>query len=136
MTEFDLFGSHLHLDARGDALLIKDSGEFWSELMGGDLRRPEVARVAGEPGYLVAAFHMREDTAHWERHPAGDEVICLMSGRVDFVLEEPYGERVIALQGRQSCVVPKGIWHRIIVREPSDVLFITFGIGTEHRPAT
>jgi oxalate decarboxylase/phosphoglucose isomerase-like protein (cupin superfamily) len=136
MKEFDLFGSHLHLDARGDALLIKDSGEFWGALMSADLRRPEIARVANEPGYLVAAFHMHEDTAHWERHPAGDEVICVMSGRVDFVLDEPQGERVIALQGRQSCVVPKGVWHRIVVREPSDVLFITFGLGTEHKSAT
>jgi mannose-6-phosphate isomerase-like protein (cupin superfamily) len=134
MTEFDLFGSHLHLDAHGDALLIKESGSFWSELMSGDLRRPEVARVANEPGYLVAAFHLREDPAHWERHPAGDEVIVLLSGRVDFILEESYGERVIALQGRDSCVVPKGTWHRIVVRLPSDVLFITFGLGTEHRP--
>ena len=134
MATFDLFGSRLHLDSRGDALLIEDSGEFWSELMSGDLRRRDVARVASEPGYLMAAFHLREDPAHWERHPAGDEVICLMSGRVDFVLEESYGQRVISLQGHETCVVPKGTWHRIVVREPSDVLFVTFGLGTEHKP--
>jgi mannose-6-phosphate isomerase-like protein (cupin superfamily) len=134
MTTFDLFGSHLHLDARGDALLIEDSAEFWSQLMRGDLRRPEVARVAGEPGYLVAAFHLRENLNHWERHPQGDEVICLLSGSADFILEEPQGERTVALRKRQSFVVPKGTWHRIVVHEPSDALFVTFGRGTEHKP--
>ena len=132
----DLFGSHLHLDGNGDALLIEDSGALWNDLMSGNLRRPEVARVAKEPGYLVGAFHMRERMSHWERHPAGDEVICLLSGRADFILEEPGGERVIALSGRETCIVPKGVWHRIVVHEPSDLLFITYGLGTEHKPAT
>jgi oxalate decarboxylase/phosphoglucose isomerase-like protein (cupin superfamily) len=133
-TAFDLFESHLHLDARGDALRIDDTQGFWAALSSGDMKRPDAARVANEPGYLVGGFRLTEDPKHWEVHPNGDEIIHLMSGAVDFVLREAYGERRIALRGRAACIVPRGVWHRIVVHEPSDVVFTTFGIGTEHEP--
>ena len=27
-----------------------------------------------------------------------------------------------------------GVWHRAIVHEPGDALFVTAGLGTEHKP--
>jgi oxalate decarboxylase/phosphoglucose isomerase-like protein (cupin superfamily) len=67
-------------------------------------------------------------------HPAGDEVVCLLTGAVDVVLDEPDGERVVELRAGQTCIVPRGVWHRAIVQEPGDTLHITRGEGTEHRP--
>jgi hypothetical protein len=131
---FDPFAAHLHLDARGDALLIDDVPGFWAALMRDDLTRPEVARVATEPGYLVGAFRMDADTDHWEMHPNGDEIIQLLSGAVDFILREGGGERRIELRGHAACIVPRGAWHRIVVHAPSEILFTTFGIGTAHEP--
>jgi hypothetical protein len=29
--------------------------------------------------------------------------------------------------------VPRGIWHRLVLRQPSDLLFITPAHGTRHR---
>ena len=31
------------------------------------------------------------------------------------------------------CVVPRGVWHRLLVREPGDLLFATPGPSTEQR---
>ena len=47
-------------------------------------------------------------------------------------------EVVAALEPKsgQTLVIPTGIWHRGIVRLPGELLFITAGAGTEHRPVT
>jgi len=67
-------------------------------------------------------------------HPAGDELVYLLEGAVDMVLDEGDGERVVELRGRSAVLVPAGAWHRAIVHEPGDVLHITRGHGTQHRP--
>jgi hypothetical protein len=33
-------------------------------------------------------------------------------------------------------VVPRGVWHRVLLVEPSQLLHITPGPGGEHRPLT
>ena len=60
--------------------------------------------------------------------------LCLLTGAVDVVLDEADGERVVELTAGQTCIVPRGVWHRAIVREPGDTLHITRGAGTQHRP--
>lgn len=129
---FDPFAAHLHLDARGDALLIDDVPGFWAALMKGDFSRPDVARVATVPGYLMGAFRMDADSDHWEVHPNGDEIIQLLSGAVDFIFREKAGERRIELRGQATCIVPRGAWHRTVVHAPSEIVFTTFGLGTQH----
>ena len=131
---FDPFAAHLHLDARGDALLIDDVPGFWKALMQGDMSRADVARVATEPGYLVGAFRMDADSDNWEVHPQGDEIIQLLSGSVDFIFREAGGERRIALRDKATCIVPRGVWHRIVVHAPSEIVFTTWGLGTQHEP--
>ena len=44
------------------------------------------------------------------------------------------GERRVALASGQACLVPRGVWHRVVVREPGRLLFVTYGEGTQHRP--
>ena len=67
-------------------------------------------------------------------HPAGDELVYLLSGSMDLVLFEDGGERLVPLRGRVACVVPRGVWHTARVHEPSEVLHVTRGAGTEHEP--
>jgi hypothetical protein len=131
---FDPFAAHLHLDARGDALLIEDVPGFWAGLMRGETTRADVARVTTTPGYLMGAFRMDGDSDHWEVHPQGDEIIQLLSGAVDFIFREYDGERRVALRGRATCIVPRGVWHRTMVHAPSEILFTTWGLGTQHEP--
>jgi mannose-6-phosphate isomerase-like protein (cupin superfamily) len=86
-------------------------------------------------GFLVGRFEMTDDPPHWEIHPRGDEFFHLISGAVDVMLEEEAaGERRVALSAGQSFIVPRGTWHRIVVHEPADMIFFTYGEGTRHRP--
>jgi mannose-6-phosphate isomerase-like protein (cupin superfamily) len=133
-TAFDPFATHLHLDGEGDALLIDDVPGFWAALMRGDFSRRDVARVATQPGYLMGAFRMEKGSDHWEVHPQGDEIIQLLSGSVDFVFRETTGERRTELRGRATCIVPRGVWHRTVVHAPSEIVFTTWGLGTQHEP--
>jgi mannose-6-phosphate isomerase-like protein (cupin superfamily) len=66
--------------------------------------------------------------------PAGDELLYLLTGAVRIVLEQPDGERTLALRGGQGFLVPQGVWHRLILDQPTDLLFITPARGTRHRP--
>jgi quercetin dioxygenase-like cupin family protein len=73
-------------------------------------------------------------------HPDGDELLYLISGRIDVILEdggdvEIVGvQRVEALQPGDAIVVPRGVWHRVDVREPSHLVHVTPGPGGGHRP--
>ena len=86
--------------------------------------------VGAKHGAKPADFHADE----WEMHPGGDELLYLLRGALDVVLDEPAGERSFGLRGGQACIVPNGVWHRLILHQPSDLLFITPAHDTRHRP--
>jgi mannose-6-phosphate isomerase-like protein (cupin superfamily) len=96
---------------------------FWPDLISGRLKLE---------GRLVSAYEMH-DFPNWERHPAGEELIVLISGAMDMILEEPAGERTVTLKAGQAFLVPKNIWHRGVVRAPGQALFVTEGAGTESK---
>jgi mannose-6-phosphate isomerase-like protein (cupin superfamily) len=72
----------------------------------------------------------------WEMHPNGDEIVCLLSGSVTFVLEREGGEEAVRLtRSGAYVIVPKGTWHTAKVGSAARMLFITAGEGTQHRKA-
>ena len=86
-------------------------------------------------GYVIGAPIMTRNAPHaGEMHPDADEVLYLISGRVDVVLEEAGTESITEVTPGQAVVVPKGVWHRVLIREPSQLLHITPGPGSEWRP--
>ena len=90
-------------------------------------------RFDGFKGHvLVSSFDFDADWTTWERHPAGDELVCLLSGRVTLVLEN-LGTEELREPG-SYVVVPKGTWHTARTDVPTRMLFVTPGEGTEHRP--
>lgn len=107
---------------------------FWSELMSGVLRSDDARLVAHGDGWLLSAYDMTTSMAAWERHPAGDEILCALSGELQAVIEEAGGERVIVFGAGTCCLVPRGAWHRLVVWTPGRLLAVTYGKGTEHRP--
>jgi quercetin dioxygenase-like cupin family protein len=70
----------------------------------------------------------------WEMHPNGDEIVCLLSGVVTFILDQDneHHEMTVNKPG-DYVVVPKGTWHTAKTTVESTMLFITAGEGTEHR---
>ena len=116
----------LRPDASVEALTIGES--FWAEL-----GRGEFGNFQNE--YLVTTQSFAQHWPMWEMHPMGDEIIVLLSGSVELILEKQNGHRVLALNNAGEWVlVPKGVWHTARVSTPSTVLFITAGEGTLHRP--
>jgi mannose-6-phosphate isomerase-like protein (cupin superfamily) len=125
MTSFDPLATFFHLPDGPDATPLPVTPDFWEKL---------AARRDLHGGRLVSTYRFTEDWSSWERHPAGDELVCQLSGAMDFVLDEGGRERTVALRGRAAVLVPRGVWHTARVLETSEALFVTRGEGTEHRP--
>jgi len=131
MTDaFDLSSTFVHLGRGAAATPIPDFE--WTE----EFLSAFSARFAddGPEGRLVCVTPQERTWTSWERHPAGEELVVLLSGRVDLVQEIDGSEHVVELRPGQAVINPRGVWHRSIVHEPGDALFVTPGMGTEHRP--
>ncbi|HKY15942.1 MAG TPA: cupin domain-containing protein [Microthrixaceae bacterium] len=91
-------------------------------------------------GVTVGAPLMTASAPHrGELHPDGDELLYLISGRVAVVLDDGDIETVgieerFALEPGTACIVPRGVWHRVEVLEPSHLVHVTPGPGGGHRP--
>lgn len=132
MKAFDLFGTHVLLENGGAAKAVMVTSTFWPELIAGDRTSEDVRHIADTDGWFMANFSMRRDSPNWEKHP-GDEILYMLSGALEVILEERGGNRTVALDAGGGCVVPRGVWHRTVVRTPGELLAITYGRGTQHR---
>jgi len=84
---------------------------------------------------LVSSFTFDQDWSTWEMHPAGDEIVCLLSGEVTMVLDRDGVEDLVHLRTPGSfAIVPKGAWHTARTSVPTQMLFVTPGQGTDNRP--
>jgi mannose-6-phosphate isomerase-like protein (cupin superfamily) len=125
---YDIASTYLHLRDGGGGEPIAAGATFWDDLSAGKLPRLEHGRLMGQ-------FAFDADWPVWERHPEGDELVMLLSGSLDFVLEQQGAERVVPLRAPGAFVlVPAGTWHTARARAASSILFVTPGRGTEHRP--
>jgi quercetin dioxygenase-like cupin family protein len=93
-------------------------------------------RFRGFKGHvLVSSFAFDSDWPSWERHPAGDELVCLLSGEVELVLELENRHGVARLKkAGEFVLVPRNTWHTARTRVPTKMLFVTPGEGTENKP--
>ena len=123
-----ILSTYLHVRDGGSLDLVPAPDTFWSDLAEGKL--PEL-----DQGRLMSAFTFDEPWSSWERHPAGEELVMLLSGSATLVLEEPGGERAVALSAPGDYVlVPRNTWHTARSTVAATMLFLTPGAGTEHRP--
>lgn len=89
----------------------------------------------GAEGRLVTIHSFAESWTSWEMHPAGDEVVVCLAGDITLVQELPDGTcDSTTLRANDYAVNPPGVWHTADVASEATALFITAGIGTEHRP--
>ncbi len=117
----------MHLSYNGGSKVLPVDDEFWPKLMSGG--------HGLDDGALLSRGEVAADWTQWEMHPAGDEIVMLLSGKVDFVLAVDDTDKVVSLEGPLSfVVVPAGVWHTVRVHEPGEAVFITPGRGTQHRP--
>ena len=124
----NILSDFLHLRDDSKTEVLEASPKFWQELAQG--ARPELNQ-----GRLMSAFSFSESWSSWERHPAGEELVMLLSGAVTMVLEQDGIEQIIELTAPGAYVlVPKGVWHTARTSISTTMVFLTPGDGTEHRP--
>jgi mannose-6-phosphate isomerase-like protein (cupin superfamily) len=122
---FELDATYVQLKDGGSAVQVEAGNDFWAKLSG----RPELG-----DGRLLWTSSQVRDSASWEMHPKGEEVIYLLSGAIDLAVLAGDAERAVTLRPNSACVVPRGVWHRFIVHKPASILAITPSLGTEMRP--
>jgi len=122
---FDLELTRLILGPQGDATPKAVTPAFYEELD---------SEFGGFRGHVLISKHsFDEPWGIWEMHPKGDEIVCLLSGDVDFVLWHDGEESTLRVDRPGSCiVVPKGAWHTASPRKATTMLFFTPGEGTRH----
>ncbi|HIK14316.1 MAG TPA: cupin domain-containing protein [Leptolyngbyaceae cyanobacterium M33_DOE_097] len=123
---FNILSAYVVLGDKGDTTPVPVGDNFFQDLA------DKFGDFSGRR--LVSHFSCDRDWDSWEMHPHGEELVYLLSGRVDFVLEQEDGQTSVALEHPGDYViVPRGVWHTAKVHEPCSILFVTPGEATQHR---
>jgi quercetin dioxygenase-like cupin family protein len=129
-TSVDLATTPVHLGLGASARPVR--GFAWHpELLGAYAAAVEADGVEGR---LVAVIEDEGRGDHWERHPAGDEVVLCLAGSVTVVVRAKDGTEVeTPLRPGVAAINPAGAWHAVDMDGVGRILTITPGMGTEHR---
>lgn len=132
MLRADLFRNPIHLGLGARAVVEPE--------MTGDLSwyAAYVARhgeADGREGRLVSLYTFDAPWGAWEMHPEGHEVVVCTAGAITLHQEHPDGRTVTVTLGPGEYIINEpGVWHTADVNAPATALFITAGLGTQHRP--
>lgn len=87
----------------------------------------------GFEGRLVSMYTFDEPWDAWEMHPKGHEVVICTAGEITLI-QEIDGKTVrTTLTPGQYAINAPGVWHTADVAKSASAVFITAGLGTEHR---
>ena len=96
---FTLDSTYIHLRPDESALAMEGGAAFWQ----GIEERHDL-----DQGRLMGSTDQKADWDHWERHPAGDEILTLLSGEMVIVLDTDGGEQRATHQARRDLHRPQG----------------------------
>ncbi len=89
----------------------------------------------GAEARLVTMHSFHESWDVWEMHPLGSEVVLCTAGSITLHQEMVDGTKAtVTLAAGEYAVNAPGTWHTADVDGSATALFITAGMGTEHRP--
>lgn len=127
-----LFEQFAHL-GRGSTATVQPpfAGMEWYRAYG------ERHDADGPEGRLVSMYSFDQSWTSWEMHPAGAEMVICTAGAIRLIQEHPDGRTEQHLLGIGDYAInPPGVWHTadVDLGESATAVFITAGLGTEHRP--
>lgn len=131
MTATDLNTHPIHIGLGAKAHIEPEftGGMEWYEAYGGR------HAADGAEGRLVNLFTFTESWSGWEMHPHGDEVVLCVSGSITLHQENDDGSvSQVTLGPGEYAINAPGVWHTADITGEAKALFITAGMGTEHRP--
>lgn len=88
----------------------------------------------GVDGRLVSWGSFSQSWDVWEMHPSGGEVVLCTAGEITLVQEIDGSEVRTTLVAGEAAINEPGTWHTADVADAATCVFITSGMGTEHRP--
>jgi quercetin dioxygenase-like cupin family protein len=126
IESFPLPGSAVHLTRAGNASLLQ-----------GDDMRARLRQL--NEGQVLGVFSIADASdlhAQWEMHPAGDEVLVMLAGELRVEYSDGFRSGAESMASGHAMVMPKGVWHRLVLREPGVLLSLSPLQGTElsHNP--
>lgn len=87
----------------------------------------------GVEGRLVSMHRFDAPWDVWEMHPEGAEVVLCTEGEITLVQEIDGEEVPTTLHAGEYAINPPGVWHTADVSAMASCVFITAGLGTQHR---
>ena len=121
----DLTETYLSLGKTGEIKTVEGGDKFRS------LPPEEIARFGQD--WFVSEYVFDSDWQSWEMHPNGEEIVYLLSGAMDLILEKDGERKTIELRSKGLIIVPRETWHTAKVFESSNVLVVTPGEETQIR---
>ena len=89
--------------------------------------------IDGDDGRLVSFHTFSESWDVWEMHPTGAEVVMCTAGQITLVQEIDGQEVRTTMSAGQAAINEPGTWHTADVDAEASCVFITSGLGTQHR---
>lgn len=124
----DLSKTPIHLGLGATAVVQPPfSGMEWYAAYG------ERTAADGREGRLVSMHTFEAPWTSWEMHPAGHEVVICTEGAITLIQELDGREVRTRLEPGRFAINPPGVWHTADVEVRATAVFITAGVGTEHR---
>lgn len=88
----------------------------------------------GREGRLISEYTFHSSWDSWEMHPQGSELVYCIRGEMTLIQEKEGRSHSVQLRSGEFVINEPGVWHTADVRESCTALFITAGLGTQHRP--
>ncbi len=88
----------------------------------------------GVEGRLVSMHTFSAPWDSWEMHPEGAEVVLCTGGTLTIIQEIDGEERRTTLEAGEYVINEPGVWHTADAQGEATAVFITAGVGTQHRP--
>jgi quercetin dioxygenase-like cupin family protein len=133
MSDVPRLSTHpIHLGLGASAVVEPEFSGGMEWYAGYGLRHDEADGVEGR---LVSMHTFTESWDMWEMHPLGAEVVLCTAGAITLHQEHADGSTAtVTLDSGEYAINPPGTWHTADVDGEATAVFITAGMGTEHRP--
>lgn len=130
MTKHKLSSEFIHLGLGANAIPQPPfSGMEWYAAYGDQYNETD-----GEEQRLVSMYTFSESWTSWEVHPKGEEVVICTAGEITLHQEHADGSiDTVTLTPGEYAINPRGTWHTADVEGTATAIFITAGMGTDHR---